>query len=190
MKKFALAALLSMFGAAANATVLTFDDIPGQFQNGVGLVNNYQGFTFNQTLYSIDVVGSSWDFGAHSGEYALLNNYGGTGIVAKADGSDFSFDGLWAKTWAFGATRSGTIRGYKDNALVWSTTLDINGTTYTNFGAQSGMIDALHMDLGNYFLVDDLALDQPAQNEVPEPASLALFGLAFAGLAAARSKQA
>lgn len=48
----------------------------------------------------------------------------------------------------------------------------------------------MRFDFGNFFLIDDLALsDAPQQGHVPEPASLALFGLGLAGAAVMRRKR-
>ena len=189
MKRVLLAALLAFAqftGFTANATVLTFEDVPGVSPNGVGLMPSvHNGYTFNSTAFWIDTVGSAYNYGAHSGEITVLNNFTGAVIISAEDGSDFTFDGVWAETWARQAERMGTIRGFNNGVEVWTvhTTLTSNFQFYAGV---AGDIDQLHLDLGNFFLFDDLALNPAAA--IPEPGSLALLGLGLAGFAAARRR--
>ncbi len=101
-----LSALCALAAVPAQALVLTFDDVPGgSSQGGFGDLpspvgsGSYLGFQFSATLDWIDVVGGTWNFGAHSGDFAILNNLGGPGVVTEANGEDFTFTGLWAKRW-------------------------------------------------------------------------------------------
>lgn len=193
MKKILPFIFMSVFACQATATVLTFDDIPsGSIENDVGGMPDYQGFNFSFTLNWIDVQDSAWNFGAYSGDYALLNNYGGAGIIRRDNGATFTFDGLWAKQWATTANSAGAnglfgvLEGYKNGALAWSINTGLNGS-YQYFGAQAGTIDELKLDFGNHFLVDNIALNQPAA--VSAPGTLALLTLALAGLGVRRSKK-
>ena len=54
----------------ANAVLLTFDDVPGgSVQGTFGDMPTYQGFNFSFTLDWIDLVGTVWPHGAHSGDW-------------------------------------------------------------------------------------------------------------------------
>lgn len=190
MKRILLAALLSIAGLSANAAVLSFDDIPTSSPNNVGdMPAAYKGFVFNATSDWIDTIGSGWNYGTHSGEFTLLNNDGGPIVVAAADASDFTFGGVWAETWNFAASRSGTIVGLNNGAQVWSKQVVIN-SSFAFVSGMTGNIDQLQINLGDYFLIDDLTLNGPAvAAAIPEPGSMALLGLGLAGFAAARRRR-
>ena len=192
-------AVLVAGSSGATAATLGFEDVPGgSRQNQYGDVSTYQGFRFNETLDWLDLVDSSWNYGAKSGEFALLNNYGGVGVISADDGGSFSFGGLWAKAWGTGPQSGGSsslfgiMQGWIDGQLVWNVDTALNGT-YQHFAAQGGLIDELRMGFGNHFLVDDIRLE--AGNTTVAPVPLAgtlpflLAGLGGIALVARRSKR-
>ena len=186
MKNFYQLLLLAFLSTgSAHSAMLTFDDIPGgSIQGSLGNMPTYQGFDFSFTLDWIDSGVTYGPFGAHSGDFAILNNNGGVGTITKADLSDFTFDGLWAKQWNTPpesggiAALFGDIKGFNNGLEVWSIATALNGS-YQFIGGQAQQIDELRLGLGNHFLVDDLALNQ-GTNSVPEPSVIALLGLGFA----------
>lgn len=97
---FAAAMACTVIAGSAAADVLSFDNVPGGSTQGrYGNVGTYGGFAFSENLKWIDTVGSSYNFGAVSGDFTLLNLSSGAGVVTASDGSDFTFGGLWAKVW-------------------------------------------------------------------------------------------
>ncbi|MGD8913762.1 MAG: hypothetical protein PVI97_05955 [Candidatus Thiodiazotropha sp.] len=190
MKKISVL-LLCLFAGTTHAALLTFDDITTTGGGSYDMPNipssrwpsGYQGFLFSTNL---DTINASYrGFGAHSGDFALLNNRrGSTGYIHAFDGGDFTFGGLWAKRWLTatesGGTDSlfGTISGFRDGVMVWSVDTSLNGS-YEYYAQQSGLIDELRLGLGDSdrffsFLVDDLVLD--SVSPVPLPAAFWLFG--------------
>ena len=175
-----VAPLLIFASQTLSAALMTFDDVPGGSISGsYGDMPTYQGFNFSSTLDWIDVVNSSSNYGAHSGDFALINNETGAGIIIEAGTMDFTFDGLWAKSSRTAPESGGedilfgTLSGYNDGNLVWEVATGLNGS-YEYYAAQAGMIDELRLDFGNFFLVDDLELTT-AITAVPVPAAAWLF---------------
>jgi hypothetical protein len=199
MKRLLLAAALALLALSSRATVLTFDDYPAVEQYGHDAIrDSYNGYVIGTNaaggealpyLAWIDTVEGFWGaMGAVSGHFTATNDWGGAGVIRKEDGTDFTFDSVWARAWE--GDREATIRGFRGGVQVWSFTYDLT-TEWTEIAGRAGAIDELQLDLGNYFLIDDVSLS-PAQApvQVPEPASLAIFGLGLAAAAALRRKRA
>jgi hypothetical protein len=195
MKKILLASLLCACTAAANASVLTFDDIPGAAQNRYGAIGTYAGYVFGSTgdvsqMDWIDTVTTNefYNRGAVSGDFTMLNNNGGAAVIRKAGGGAFTFGGLWAENWLDWDTAAGSLQGYRNGQLVWTSDVTLGGESFSYFAGTAGNIDELRIDFGDgLFLVDNLELNDAA-TAVPLPATHALMGIGLAGLMVLRRR--
>lgn len=187
MKKI-LALMMSLLACPTHAALLTFDDLVPPTSGSYDMPYNppgYHNFLFSGTLDAIGVGGGMFNYGAHSGYFALLNNNHGPGYITAVGGTDFTFDGLWAKRWGTAPESGGedslfgTISGYRDGAMVWSIDTSLNGS-YEFYGPQASLIDELRLGLGDLFLVDDIVLT--ASSPVPLPAAFWLFGTGLLSL--------
>ena len=200
-RSFVFVAVLFAAVGQVQAVILTFDDVPGgSLQGSQGDMPPYKGFIFSTQLDWVDLVGppqQPWNFGAHSGQFAIYNkSWSGQIVILASGGDDFAFDGLWAKKWNTPPNSGGaddlfgTLSGLNNGNQVWSVNTSLNGS-YEYYTAQAGLIDTLVLGFasqaGDQFLVDDISLNASA---VPELSSLALWsGLGIMGLLAARWKR-
>ena len=178
MKKFLIAASLFVLSAASMAAPLTFDGAPA----GYAATSTYAegGYVFNITL---GANGFEQHYGDGTYTPGTLNwhNDGnnGTGMfvtLSKADNSVFDFtsfnlnavDGLLTLTADTGAIAQFTTAGFKS--------LSFNGISSVSF-----LTSGYAVEIDNVNVAD--------ATRVPEPASLALLALGFAGIAAARRRK-
>ncbi len=131
----------------------------------------------------------SWSYTGISGHF--LSTYAaGCSYSGTVDAFSMKFAGDVSSA-SFGMYSYGAnfVNAYNDGALVQTYQV---GASYSNFLTFSGLIfDELRFQSGatdNYMIVDNVAYN--SANVVPEPASLALFGLGLAGLASLRRKSA
>src|SRR3990167_2320174 len=188
MKKLVLATLFVAACAHAGATVLNFDDLP----SGELLPTSYESLTWSADwgAYSdSSYAGYGNTYGSPSGENAAFNGSGVTEVTVTS-GVDFDFNGAYFTGWASFNSVAGftaqslTISRYNTGNLIGEVTTSLSANQYDFFAVKLAGIDELRFTQnngsGHWWLMDNFTFNESAQ--VPEPVSLALFGIALAGL--------
>lgn len=180
--------LFLVLAAGAQATVLTFDDVPGAnpatWDNPIPA--GYGGLNWDQfdVLHESYHPNSGYDYGVVSGEWVAYNVYDNMAVVS--DGL-FDFNGAWL-TSAWNSTDTLTVQGFLGGDLLYSIDLVINNLTPTWLQADFFGVDSLTFDTaGNHFAMDDFTFNAAP---VPEPSTLLLLGAGIVGLGIYRKKKA
>lgn len=187
-KSLLTAACAVVISFSAQATTIDFES--------TGTLNGYNaldyaidGFVFNHTLDNIDIgAGAPWSptGPAHSGRYAALNNYSGSGEITRQGGGTFSFQNMWLKGW-YNTPYTVTVTGLLNGVQVGSISGAV-GETWSNYAGNFSSIDTLRISTNGYFLMDDVSLNVTAVPE-PETYAMLLMGLGLLGGMARRNKR-
>jgi hypothetical protein len=189
MKKTILAAVLGLACASAFADVIHFDDLPGD--PTAAIENGYAGFNWDNiaTIQEDAYPGSGYAAGTVSHANTAYNMNGGTAAVWRAGA--FDVVGAWfTSAWleqelAFDGFRNGELL-YSSEA---STVLDTTTPVWVGLGWTGIDTLVIYNSSGTQWAMDDLTVNVAEAASVPEPATLALFGAALAGMGVGRRRK-
>jgi len=189
----ALAAMLMVAGAASAATIdfehADANGTPGGISDSVPITT--QGFIFSEGADVIDITNGVWSGNgpAHSGSFAALADASTMVTMTAASQGVFSLQDFWIHGFE-GYSGGGSVTGYLNGLQVGSLLLSITDD-WQNIAANFTQVDRIVIDAGGNYLVDDIGATIGA-SDVPEPASIALFGLGLglAGVAGALRRKA
>jgi hypothetical protein len=188
------AAGILIAAASASATTINFNDLTtaGTTVQSVGQSINESGFNFTEQGafgFAVFQTGES----RFPGATALFDNtVGGLTTLSKIGGGQFNLTSIDLANLNFVGADSATFTGLKNGQTVATQTVNFNSFQHLTTEALTGFtgVDAVQFvqNTQPFYQFDNLVVDDTTP--VPEPASLALFGvgLGFGGIALRRRR--
>lgn len=173
MKQAFLSLLLAVCCAASQAAVINFDDLAGD--ENAAIADGYQGFSWTSLgVIGVDAYpGSGYANGVVSTANGAFNHGGATVTISRSGGFDF-IGAFFTSAWF---EQELSFEGYRDGQLLYASDMSFVIDTFAPQWIALGWrgIDtlAIYNSSGTQWVMDDFT--------VPEPGTLALFGIAAAG---------
>ena len=189
---------------AANATVITFDDltIPGPL-NRMKVPDGYGGLDWSANFFTLNGIDYGTNFGnfpsgylngAVSPDNVAYNSF--EGPVSFSAASSFTLDSFYLTAAWFdnlNVTVTGKLGGVVQDSQVLTVsptaptleTLDWSGIDEVDFSTSGGSADPGFHGSGRQFVIDNISIDGLAAPGVPEPATWALMITGFGMMGAA-----
>ena len=166
----------------ANASVITFDDLPDPGSTDLFIPDGHAGFSWENFHYingSVWHPGSGYENGTISG-YVAYNGHADDATMVISSVSAFDFQGAYL-TSAWNNGLNITVNGYANNALIDTQTVVVDTTGPTWFDFDFIGVDSLEFQSfggvgaglgggGEHFVLENFTF-------VPEPMTLSLLAL-------------
>jgi hypothetical protein len=182
MKKTIIGLLATMACTLANATIIHFDDLPGD--ETLPIDAGYAGFNWDNmgTIRADAYPGSGFEAGAVSPSNVAYNWYGNPATITKADGKAWEYTGAYfTSAWV---DQEISFEGWRNGQLVATTgayTLDTTTPRWIQLDWAGIDTLVIYNSSPTAWAMDEFT--------VPEPGTLALMGVSLAGLMTARRRR-
>lgn len=194
LKKLISAVAIGVVGFAANATVVDFNGFSntqwGDENSGNGLTvktsNGYAFVSSGDHFHFIDMAGYG---GPSNGTSSLLEDRGYSITMSKVDGASFNLMNFL--DFSYGGTQLSVTGNFMGGGSV-NSVVSISNAAFTSeaFSTFNNLSSITFQGLGGNggFGLENVTVSEGST--VPEPTSIALFGLALAAMAVVRNKRA
>ncbi len=192
MKSFYLAIIVLLLPSISNATLITPTTVTatGSYNHSSGLIND--GFIPNESTHWQNAVNVWWEGTIPTFTLDLGNIYNVDDVLVSVDNND-SYAVTWSNnlsTWSHLFTINvghGEIGGGMDTMSTDNTHAEFAGPDFSSVQARYLRIQATGGD--NRYSLGEFQAFGSIVSSVPEPSTLAVFGLGFIGLVTRRFKK-